>query len=280
MDAATTPLVSVGIATYNRPDSLKKALDCVINQTYKNLEILISEDCSPCEETKKLLREYAQKDSRIRLFSQKKNLGPPANIHFVLEQATGEYFMWADDDDVRDERWVEVLLKKLSAEDAVVAIGNVASMDMNGMPVKQYGSLQFSGPRTLRLASYYLAVESEGKANIVCGLFRTNFVRNIKYWGQYNRKYFGVDYLFVLDCIQRGNVLVDSSVSIYKRLPVGKSQPISGPRDYLQRLYRRLQYFIVCICITRNWFDKTVLLLLLPIKLLKSFYCRMVAHAK
>lgn len=188
--------------------------------------------------------------------------------------------MWADDDDVRDERWVEALLQKFSNEGTVVVIGNVVSMDVDGKPVKQYDSLQFSGPRTLRLASYYLAEEGEGKANIVCGMFRTNFVRGVKYWGQYNRKYFGVDYLFVLDCIQRGNVLAEPSVSIYKRLPVGKSQPISGLGDYMQRLYRRLQYFVICICITRNWFDKAVLLLLLPVKFAKSFIYRMVAHIK
>ena len=91
MSTANMPLVTVGMTTYNRPESFQKALDGVINQTYKNLEIIISEDCSPCEKTKSLLREYEKKDSRIKYISQKINLGPPANIHFVLTQATGEY---------------------------------------------------------------------------------------------------------------------------------------------------------------------------------------------
>src|SRR6267154_1933824 len=92
MSTKDMPLVTVGMTTYNRPESLKGALDGVINQTYKNLEIIISEDCSPCEKTKSLLREYAQRDNRIKYISQKANLGPSTNIYFVLTQATGEYF--------------------------------------------------------------------------------------------------------------------------------------------------------------------------------------------
>src|SRR3989338_4401291 len=154
-----TPLVSVGIATYNRPDSLRKALESVVNQTYVNLEILISEDCTPCEETKAILREYAARDPRVKCFHQEKNLGPPRNIRFVLEQATGEYFMWADDDDVRDLAWVETLLKKITTPDVSVALGKVISIDDNDRIIGEIASLDFSESHTTRLARYFLSEE-------------------------------------------------------------------------------------------------------------------------
>ena len=270
MDAATMPLVSVGITTYNRPDYLKLALDGVLRQTYRNLEIIISADCTPCEKTRVLLQEYAQRDSRIRLFNQPTNIGPPANFQFVLKQATGAYFFWADDDDLRDERWVEMLLPKLADGNTVVALSKVVSIDLEGRVVKEYRPLRYAGSRPLRLASFFLAEAAEGKANIVCGMYRTAFLRSVRHWGEYDRNLFAVDVLFVFDCLQHGNVEVDASVTLYKRLPVGKSFPVSSARDFIQRVYRRVEHDFVCVSIVDNLLDKALLLLLIPVKLVKQ----------
>lgn len=270
MNAATTPLVSVGITTYNRPAYLKQALDGVLGQTYRNLEVIVSEDCTPCKETKALLREYAQKDNRIRYFSQPTNLGPPANFQFVLKQAGGEYFFWADDDDLRDERWVEVLLRKLAGEGAIVVFSNLVSIDLDGKLLRHFRPLRFAGTRTIRLARYFLAEAAEGKANLVCGLFRTAFLRGIKHWGEHDRSLLAVDMLFVLDCLQHGNALVDPSVTLYKRMGVGKSIPVSSMGGLFRRAYKELRQDIACVGIVDRWFDKVVLLLLIPVKLTRN----------
>lgn len=270
MSVDTLPLVSVGMATYNRPGTLRQALEGVVNQSYTNLEIIISEDCSPCDETKALIREYEQRDSRIRYFSQKTNLGPPANIRFVLTQATGEYFMWADDDDIRDENWVEVLLNRIQEENTVIAIGRVLSIDSHNNVIKRYQPLEFSGPRPVRLARYFLAEPEEGKANIVCGMFQTEFLRGIKHWGEYQRGLFANDLLFAMDCLQYGSFVSDSSVSISKRVTAGKDMPVASVGDLIERVYRRIQHDFVCVGIVHHWLDKALLLLLIPFKLVKQ----------
>ncbi|MFC1536575.1 glycosyltransferase family 2 protein [Pseudomonadota bacterium] len=280
MNPESLPLVSVGMAVYNRPDYLREALEGVVNQTHKNLEIIISEDCSPCEETKALIREYERRDNRIRCFRQKSNLGPPANIHFVLTQATGEFFMWADDDDLRDERWVEVLLKKGAQEDTAIAIGNVVSIDPDKNVVKRYSPFQFSGPRPIRLARYFLDEPEEGKANVVCGLFRTDFLRSIKYWGEYDRSLFANDILFSIDCLQYGTFEVDTSVTIYKRFAAGKDLPASSLGDLILRVYRRIQHDLVCVGIVNHWLDKTVLFLLIPVKLVRQLIYKIINRSK
>ena len=91
--------MSVGIPTYNRPEGLRRTLQCITGQTYKNLEIIVSDNCSPGLETEDVVREFVLKDSRIKYFRQAENQGPTFNLKFVLEKATGEYFMWAADDD-------------------------------------------------------------------------------------------------------------------------------------------------------------------------------------
>lgn len=101
------PLVSVGIPTFNRPEFLKKAIDSITNQTYKNLEIIISDNCSDSPEVEKFCTEYAKKDSRIKYFRHSENIGMALNGEFVLNQATGKYYMWCMDDDWLSENYIE-----------------------------------------------------------------------------------------------------------------------------------------------------------------------------
>ena len=271
MTVNVSPLVSVGITTYNRPDSLRKALESVVNQTYYNLEILISEDCTPCEETKAVLREYAALDPRVRCFHQEKNLGPPRNIRFVLEQAAGEYFMWADDDDVRDLRWVEALLAKFATPNVSVALGRVISIDHKDNIVGEIASLDFSGSRAIRLARYFLSEERHGKSNIVCGLFRLDFLRSIRHWSLYrHNKYGGGDYLFLLDCIQHGKVVEEPKVRIFKRIPVYDEQFLRSGPGPVTRAFRHIRYLLDCVAVVYRPVDKLLLSALIPVRLLRS----------
>lgn len=271
MNTTVTPLVSVGITTYNRPDRLRKALESVVCQTYTNLEILISEDCTPCEETKAVLCEYAERDSRVKCFHQEKNLGPPRNIRFVLEQALGEYFMWADDDDVRDPRWVEALIEKFNDPDVSVALGKVISIDDSDRIIKEIPSLEFSGPRTLRLIRYFLAEERHGKSNIVCGLFRLDFLRKIQHWSLYrHNKYGGGDYLFVLDCIQHGKIVEVPDVRLFKRVAFYSKEFLSKEPGPFTKVFRHIRYLLDCIGVIKHPADKLLLLVLIPVRLLRA----------
>ena len=78
------PLVSVGVMTYNRPEGLRQTLECITTQTYPNLEIIVSDNCSDGQETHTVVRSFMDKDSRIRYYRQKTNLGACGNFKFVL----------------------------------------------------------------------------------------------------------------------------------------------------------------------------------------------------
>jgi glycosyltransferase involved in cell wall biosynthesis len=116
------PLVSIGIPTYSRPDGLRQVLECITGQTYKNLEIIISDNYSPGSETKEVVENFSKNDPRISFYRQIKNNGMLFNMNFVLEKATGEYFMWAADDDRFEKDFVGTCLDKFSSEEDVVAV--------------------------------------------------------------------------------------------------------------------------------------------------------------
>lgn len=109
----TNPLVSIGIPTYNRPDSLRRTLQSITNQTYQNLEIIISDNASPDPRVEQVVGEFTAKDIRIRYYRQQENRGAFINFRFVMDEANGEYFMWLADDDWLDASYVSTCVEKL-----------------------------------------------------------------------------------------------------------------------------------------------------------------------
>lgn len=101
------PLVSVGIPTYNRPAGLRRVLECITGQTYKNLEIIVSDNGSPENDTEAVVRLFMSVDPRVKYYKQEINRGPTYNFSFVLEKASGDYFMWAADDDEFEDNYIE-----------------------------------------------------------------------------------------------------------------------------------------------------------------------------
>jgi glycosyltransferase involved in cell wall biosynthesis len=117
------PLVSVGIPTFNRPQGILRTLELICGQTYPNLEIIVSDNASIGSDTEKVVKEFSAKDRRIRYFRQSINIGPTANFRFVLERASGDYFMWAADDDEWDARFVETCLAASTGSGCSVMTG-------------------------------------------------------------------------------------------------------------------------------------------------------------
>src|SRR3954452_19417915 len=96
-----TPLVTIGFPVYNGGEQFEAALDALRAQTWRNLDILISDNAST-DQTEAICRRAAAEGDRIRYVRQPRNLGPTGNFNFVRKQRKGEFFAWAAHDDVRD----------------------------------------------------------------------------------------------------------------------------------------------------------------------------------
>ena len=98
-------MISVIINVYNGERYIKKCLDSILNQTYKNLEILIVNDGST-DDTLKICKSY--KDSRIRIINTK-NKGLSLSRNVGLDNAKGEYLYFIDCDDYIEKDTLEYL---------------------------------------------------------------------------------------------------------------------------------------------------------------------------
>ena len=127
-------VVDILVTTYNTNEKyLKKQIESILRQTYKNIKIYISDDNSNKNEIKELLEEYEKNDNRIRLFLQPQNLGYNKNFEFLLQQSTANYIMFSDHDDVWHKDKVEKSLKLLKDKDVDMVYCNCRQIDEDGI---------------------------------------------------------------------------------------------------------------------------------------------------
>ena len=113
--------VTIALATYNVAEYLKETLDRIVGQTLPEIEILCIDDAST-DGTVGILREYAVRDSRIRLIEKTKNEGLSVSRNMALELATGEYICFVDGDDLMDLDLMEKAYDLAVKEDADVVM--------------------------------------------------------------------------------------------------------------------------------------------------------------
>ena len=104
--------VDILLATFNGEKYLRDQLDSILNQTYKDFRLLISDDCST-DNTRIILEDYKNKDNRIELFYQDKNLGVVENFEYLLKKVENKYFMFSDQDDIWKEEKIEKSISKM-----------------------------------------------------------------------------------------------------------------------------------------------------------------------
>jgi glycosyltransferase involved in cell wall biosynthesis len=126
-----TPLVSVIVPIYNVEPYLEKCLNSIINQTYKNLEIILVDDGSP-DNCGKICDEYALKDKRIKVI-HKLNGGLSDARNAGLDIAAGEYIAFVDSDDYIAENMYEDLVGIAQKEAADIVISGFYYIKKNGI---------------------------------------------------------------------------------------------------------------------------------------------------
>ena len=122
-------LVSVIVPVYKVEKFLRDCIDSIINQTYRNLEILLVDDGSP-DNCGAICDEYARKDSRITVF-HKENGGLSDARNYALDRCNGDYITFVDSDDVIRNDFIATLLGLIKESDSDVVSSSVLKIAEN-----------------------------------------------------------------------------------------------------------------------------------------------------
>lgn len=121
--------VDILLATYNGEKYLKEQIESLLDQTYTNIQIIISDDCST-DGTRDILKSY-ENNEKIKVYYQENNLGYVKNFEFLLKKVESDLYMLCDQDDFWKKEKVEKTVDKLQKENLDLVFGDLEVVDEN-----------------------------------------------------------------------------------------------------------------------------------------------------
>ncbi len=216
-----TPLVSVLMTCYNREKFLPAAIESVLWQTFEDFELIIVDDCST-DGSVEIAREYARRDTRIRVVVNETNRGQFANRNYAMTLARGQYIKYHDSDDVMYPHCLAVMVAPMEAEPRA-GFGLSLGRNWDGGPCPmlqtptQCYQREFLG----------LGMFNAGPAG---ALFRTEVLREL---GGFEDRGVGSDNIFWLRACARYSVLLLPADLFWYRLHPGQEmQSEKSLREY------------------------------------------------
>jgi glycosyltransferase involved in cell wall biosynthesis len=123
---------------YNGEKYIGEAIDSILNQTFTDFELIISDNAST-DKTQVICEQYVKRDKRVSYHRNRTNIGAPRNYNHVFRMCSGQYFKWAAFDDVLAPKYLEKCVNVLNKKKLVVMCNSrVARIDENGVLVGNY----------------------------------------------------------------------------------------------------------------------------------------------
>lgn len=223
MESTASPKVSIIIPVYNVEKYLRKALDSAINQTLKELEIICIDDCST-DNSLAILREYAEKDSRIIILEQEVNQGQGAGRNRALDIAKGECIMFLDPDD-----WYELNACERAYEQLIQNNNDYVYMNYCKCFENNKGKLYKSGD--YHLVSFFEYADNP----------------DIKLWELHNNFWINANThcrAYKREFLNKYNIRYDETIRLCEDVPffakcIANANSVSIIKDELYNLYNR-----------------------------------------
>ncbi|MGL5693368.1 MAG: bifunctional glycosyltransferase/CDP-glycerol:glycerophosphate glycerophosphotransferase, partial [Peptostreptococcaceae bacterium] len=200
----STPKISIIIPVYNVEDYIGLTIESLLNQTLKEIEIILIDDGST-DNSKDIISRYADKYKNIKVMFQQ-NSGPSKARNKGIKEATGEYIVFVDSDDLLPEDSLEIRYNTAVNENAEVVIGGTYKFDSKRKwPMKKH----FLGNEEKDIRTSDDILWTVGPCNKI---FKTSLIRNIKF--PENIKY-AEDQVFVMEAYLKANKIYSVNETIY-----------------------------------------------------------------
>ncbi len=186
------PLVSIVLPVYNGEKFLAQSIESVLNQTYKNLELIIVNDNSS-DSSLDIAQDFASKDNRVKIITNTTNQKLPESLNIGFRQSTGNYLSWTSDDNFYNNDAIEKMVDFLEENQD------------NVMVCADFYKLNIDTNETMPLQLKVSAQEMiNGNCVGACFLYKADIAKQV---GEYNKEKFLVeDYDYWLRMMLKGNI--------------------------------------------------------------------------
>ena len=247
------PVVTIGIPFYNEERFIAATIESALNQTYRNIKIILSDNCS-ADSSFSIAQKYAETDSRIELIKQESNIGPSSNFQFVFDKARSKYFMWLGGHDVITPEYIEQAVQVLEQDTSIaLAYPGAESTDVNGKPIETINDDYDTTGLTKSRAILKIALKFYN-GYVIHGVFRTAVLQSLPI-----EKVNSPDMLITILVNLYGSIKRIPVVGFLRRVVREETHEDQKRRHIEQKIYKE---------VTENPFDFFVLVLFK--KLLKA----------
>lgn len=241
------PKVSIIVPVYNLENYITETLKTILNQSYKNLEIIIIDDCSS-DDTFSVINQIS--DARLKIFRQKKNMGVSAARNLGLSVATGEFVQFVDGDDLLESNAVEQLIEIVTKENCDIVCFNLKVISDGettlSLREKRYSKQSMQNQVVNGNGALKLLFLDKIKHTPPTYLFKLNLWRDNNIYFPTNRHY-GEDYATIYKVLSVANLVATISNRLYyyvqRSTSSTHSSEIEFAVDNLKTTYEIDSYF-------------------------------------
>lgn len=268
------PTISVGMPVYNCERYLKEAIESILNQSFRDFELIISDNAST-DKTEDICKQYANIDNRIIYIKQKENIGAIENFKFVLSKAKASYFIWVAGDDSNRSDFFEKLYFQFQTSPELICVMS----DVENIGIKNF----YSKLDTVRINNkiedwifkrkIFFKLKSSNLYFIFYGLYKIDYLKKVQLNYKNKVRYLSNSEIpFLAQLVLLGRVgSIPESLKIYRRHTLSSYYSEVSKFNLINRIYKMININLILIEII--WFSEIALKEKAPLYLecLKNF---------
>jgi glycosyltransferase involved in cell wall biosynthesis len=283
------PSLFIGMPAYNDERYIQKAIESLLEQTYTNWVLFISDNNS-LDTTSELCTNIAKNDKRIIYFKQDHNIGLKDNFNFVYdvfnEDYQSQYFMWAQTDDIWEPSYLETCINLLkNNKESGVSFTGMNNIDSFGAIIRQYPSFKrfSSNNRIKNQLKYLFEPELLGKCNMFLGVYSKETINKILSKTRYTVMY--SDYVIGFGILTHSHITCSNKVLYHKRddrIEDEERYPtpviIMSLRNGVFSLFKLIPLHLFYTKHINNIVKKIVILLIMLLRIPRSLYSTLIRY--
>jgi protein O-GlcNAc transferase len=212
MDIISDGSVTIGIPVYNEEKYLKATIISAINQTYKNIKIIISDNNST-DNSFLIAQEFVDKFGNLAVVKHEENIGALNNFKYSLDNAKTEYFMWLGAHDVITKTYIEDSVNYLNSNKDVALVYHNAVFFTDNIDNSSESANSDIDTSGLRIEDRMLKIATDlANCTMINGVFRTQIAKSLPF-----KRMVGPDHLMLFATAEMGHIINLSKLGFYRR---------------------------------------------------------------
>lgn len=174
----SSPLVTIGIPIYNEESFVKETILSAIHQTYKNIRIVISDNCSS-DKSFEIIQSLVVGHDHIQVIRQEKNIGSKNNFVYLMEKADTEYFCWLGGHDVLKETFIEKAIDAFQQNKEITLVYPKSELiDENSISLEIGADSDIDTTQLNNIDGPIKVVRNLNACTAIHGLFKTSILKS------------------------------------------------------------------------------------------------------